>query len=409
MNDKPAIASSLPQERIASIDLLRGFAVLGILIMNIQSFSMIGAAYMNPSAYGDFTGINKWIWIISHVFASEKFMSVFSMLFGAGVILFTERALEKGRRAGPLHYRRNFWLLVFGLVHGYLIWYGDILVNYSVCAFFVFLFRKMKPKKLVIYSAIFFIVPLILYSLTAWSMPFWPEAQYNESIKSWLPTAELIAKEIDHMQGTWGEQMEHRAPMVFFMQTFLFLYMTFWRVTAMMLLGMALYKLGVLSAQKSKAFYIRLTVIGLVVGYSISSFGVFKNIEANWSYDFSMFIGSQFNYVGSVASALGYIGLLMLISKSVNFNKLKTALSSVGKMAFTNYILMSLICTFVFYGHGLGYFGQVDRVGQVLIVLVTWAFLLIISPLWLKSFYYGPLEWLWRMMTYWKYHPMKKE
>ena len=158
-SNKTQIYSTFPTERIISIDVLRGVAVLGILIMNIQSFSMIGAAYINPTAYGDLTGLNKWVWIFSHMFDDDKVMSIFSMLFGAGVIIFTSRALDKSRRAGPLHYRRIFWLFVFGMIHAYLIWYGDILVAYSLCGALVFVFRKLKPKTLILISIAFFYCP----------------------------------------------------------------------------------------------------------------------------------------------------------------------------------------------------------------------------------------------------------
>jgi uncharacterized protein len=124
-------------ERFGSLDLLRGIAVLGILIMNIQSYSMISAAYINPTAYGDFTGLNKWIWILSHLFADQKFMTIFSILFGTGVILFTDRLTSKGDSSLGLHYRRTFWLLIIGMIHAYLFWYGDILVPYAVCALFI--------------------------------------------------------------------------------------------------------------------------------------------------------------------------------------------------------------------------------------------------------------------------------
>ena len=130
-------------DRIVSLDVLRGFAVLGILIMNIQSYSMIGAAYLNPNAFGDLTGLNKWVWILSHIFADSKFITIFSILFGAGIVLFTNKAAEKGRSAAGLHYRRTFWLFVIGLMHAYLLWYGDILVIYALCALFVFLFRRL--------------------------------------------------------------------------------------------------------------------------------------------------------------------------------------------------------------------------------------------------------------------------
>lgn len=401
-SDKPFISSTLPSERIVSLDVLRGFAVLGILIMNIQSMSMISAAYINPTAYGDLTGINKWVWILSHLFAAEKFMSIFSMLFGAGIVLFTERAIAKGRRAGPLHYRRNFWLLLFGLVHAYLIWYGDILVAYSLCGFLVFVFRNKKPRTLVIVGSIFFIVPMLIYGFFAMTIQYWPEEAYNQNRMGWLPPEDQFVQEINAMRGNWLEQMDQRVFMAIFMQTFLFFMQVFWRVTALMLLGMAFYKWGILSAKRSRAFYVRMVLISLPLGYIITGIGVQQNFAKEWFMDFSMFLGFQFNYVGSVATAFGYIGLVMLLVKSSSLQRLKNTMSAVGKMAFTNYILMSVIGTLIFYGHGFGYFGKVERLGQILIVPAVWIGIILFSVLWQKKFQYGPLEWLWRTLTYWR-------
>jgi len=403
-SSQPKVTSTLPGERIVSIDVLRGFAVLGILIMNIQTFSMVGSAYINPTAYGDLSGLNKWVWIFSHLFASAKFMSIFSMLFGAGIVIFTERALAKSRRPGPLHYRRNFWLLLFGLIHAYLIWYGDILVAYSLCGFLVFVFRKLKPRTLVIIGGSFFFIPFALYLFFGMTIQYWPEESYNDNMQSWLPNTETVNAQILTMQGSWIEQLGFRVESAIFLQTFLFIIQVFWRVTGLMLLGMALYKWSILSAEKSRSFYLRLMVIGFTIGYLIVGVGVYKNFKANWFMDYSMFYGSQFNYMGSVAVALGYIGMMMLISKSQGFKRFKDVLSSVGKMAFTNYILMSVICSFIFYGHGFGLFGSVDRTGQILIVFAVWVIILIISPLWLKKYRYGPLEGLWRTLTYWQKH-----
>ena len=397
----PLLDSTAPSERIISIDVLRGFAVLGILIMNIQSFSMINAAYINPTAYGDLTGINKWVWILSHLLASEKFMSIFSMLFGAGIIIFSSRAVEKGRKAGPLHYRRNMWLLLFGLAHAYLIWYGDILTQYALCSFLAYLFRKLKPVKLVIIASVFFFVPFVLYLFMGYTIQYWPPEAYNQNMQSWMPAMESIRNELASMRGSWLEQMEQRIPGAIFMQTFFFAIYSFWRVMAMMLLGMALYKWGVLSAKRSKAFYTRMILIGLLVGWSIVSIGIWKNFEAGWKMDYSMFTGSQFNYIGSLAVALGYIGLIMLICKSNILEAVKRVLSAVGKMAFTNYILMSILATLIFYGHGFGLYGHVERGGQALFVIGIWIIILIISPVWLNYYRYGPLEWLWRTLTYW--------
>ena len=407
-NNLEVVNPTLPSNRILSIDVLRGIAVLGILIMNIQSFSMIGAAYINPIAFGDLTGINKWVWLLSELLASGKFMSIFSILFGAGIILFTTHVVEKGRRAGPLHYRRNFWLLIFGVIHAYLIWYGDILVAYSICAFLAFLFRKMKPGKLIIFGSLFFIIPCLLYGWMGSTIEYWPEEAYDQNMQSWMPAVEKVQQEISAMQGNWLEQMDFRVPGAIFMQTFLFFIQVFWRIMGMMLFGMALYKWGVLSATRSNKFYLRLILLSLIPGLLIVGYGIQANFAASWEMSFSMFTGSLFNYIGSVGVSLGYIGIVMLICKSVKWARFKHVFSAVGKMAFSNYILTSIICSFIFYGHGFALFGEVDRWIQILIVPGIWIILILFSLFWLRNYYYGPLEWLWRVLTYWHAQPLKR-
>jgi uncharacterized protein len=330
------------------------------------------------------------------------------MLFGAGVLLFTSKAIEKGRRSGPLHDRRMFWLLVFGMMHGYLVWYGDILVAYALCGMLAFVFRKAKISTLLVVGAVFFVVPVLLSLFGYATMDMWPQESIDENLKSWKPALADIAKEIELRSGSWTTQMEYRVPMTIFMETFVFFWFVFWRVLAMMLLGMALFKSGVLSAAKSNAYYIRMTLIGLVCGLALSSMGVYQNFEAEWEMGYSRFVGSQFNYFGSIFTALGYIGIVMLIAKSHVLQGFKKVMSAVGKMAFTNYILMSMIGMFIFYGNGLALFSQVERSEQMLFIAGVWIVMMIISPLWLKHFRFGPLEWLWRVLTYMKMQPFKK-
>lgn len=395
-------------KRIVSLDILRGVAVLGILVMNIQSFSMPSAAYINPTAYGDLTGLNKWVWILSHLLASQKFMSIFSMLFGAGVLIFTENAMAKGRNCAALHYRRMAWLMVFGLLHGYLLWYGDILFTYSLCGMLLFVFRKLPARKLIWMGLGFFVVPIVLDFLFAFSMPYWPEEAVTSTMQSWKMNEDALFHYLAAYRGSWMDQMELRVPGYLFMQTGLFFMQTFWRVMSMMLLGMALFKLKVLSAELSRQAYLRQSLVGLLLGFFLSGTGVVLNFRMEWSMEFSMFLGKHFNYVGSVGTALGYVGLVMLIAKSSYFQGFKSAFSAVGRMAFSNYILMTLICTFLFYGHGLGLFGSVERKFQALVLVGIWILIMLISPLWLKYFRYGPLEGLWRSLTYGKWQPLKK-
>jgi len=403
----PSLTPISPSERIMSLDILRGFAVLGILIMNIQNYSMIEAAYLNPMAYGDLTGVNKWAWILSHIFGDQKFMTIFSILFGGGIVLFTNRAETKDRSAAGLHYRRTLWLFVIGMLHAYLLWHGDILVSYSLCALFVFLFRKSTPKKLLIIGMIFISVSSILYLLFGWSMQLWPAEAIEGNMAGWMPGVEIIEKELAAMRGGWLEQMSYRIISSLKFQTFIFLIWTGWRAGGLMLVGMALFKWGVLTAQRSNRFYLIMMIVGFAIGIPVVSFGVTQNFAAGWTMEFSMFFGWQYNYWGSLFVSLGYICLVMLFCRAVLFQKITRPFAAVGRMAFSNYLLQTLICTTIFYGHGLGLFGKVQRWQQVLVMIGIWMAQLIISPIWLRHFRFGPMEWQWRSLTYWKVQPFR--
>ncbi len=394
-------------ERIGALDTLRGFALLGILVMNIMSFSMIFSAYFNPTNWGDLTGANYWVWFGSHVLFDQKFMTLFSMLFGAGVVLFTERAEAKGESPRRLHYRRMLWLILFGLLHGFLLWYGDILYVYGMCGLLVYLFRRCEPRTLIVLGILLIAAASGLQWFMGWSMQFWPAAEVANVQQMWRPDAAKVAEEMTAYRGGWLEQMAHRVP--FFAEfSFIFFWMFFWRPAGVMLLGMALYKLGALSAQKSNGFYAALVGAGALVGVPLIVYGVRLNEAAGWNLEWSMFHGAQLNYWASVLVSLGYVGLVMLVCKSGALGWLTARLAAVGQMAFTNYLLHTILCTTIFYGHGLGYFGSVERTGQILIVFGVWAFQLIVSPIWLRYYRFGPFEWLWRSLTYGSPQPFRR-
>jgi uncharacterized protein len=407
MNEVNGLRSPVDaQQRLVSLDILRGVAVLGILIMNIQSYAMISAAYINPTAFGDFTGWNKWVWILSHLFADQKFMTIFSLLFGAGVLLFTERLESKGHSPLGIHYRRIFWLFVIGIMHAYLLWYGDILVPYAVCALVVVLLRKLSPKYLVSLGLLMILIPSLLYLMFGLSWAFIPPEGQQGIEVNWLPSAEIINKELMNYRGGWFEQMSLRIKEAVSFQTFIFLIYTGWRTAGMMLIGMALYKWDVLSAKKSNSFYLINSFIGFLIGLPIIILGISENFALNWRVNYSMFLGWQFNYWGSIFLAWAYISVIMLMYRLVQNSRLIKALAAVGRMALTNYLMQTLICTFIFYGHGLGLYGSVERTGQILLVLFIWILQLFVSPIWLNRFRFGPVEWLWRSLTYWKRQPM---
>ena len=394
--------------RINQLDILRGFALMGILIMNIQSFSMPLAAYLNPTVWGDLKGINYFVWFTSHILADAKFMGLFSILFGAGICLFAERAEQRNGRSGLLHYKRNFWLLVFGLIHAHFIWFGDILVSYALCGFWVYWFRH-KSVKFLITSSILFLSILFFYTLLvnfAINNQFIPQESIEEILYFWRPDHAQLAAEISAYTGGFLEQTLRRSSDAFFLETQGFFGGTLWRVGGMMLLGMALYKNGVLTGKRTNTFYFWLILVGLSIGISLSSYGIIQNFLHGFDVNYSMFLGSQFNYWGSIFTTLAYIGMINLVINNGLLKSLQKRLAAVGQMAFSNYIAHSLICTFIFYGHGLGLFSQVERSSQIIIVFVIWGLQLWYSPLWLNKYRFGPLEWMWRSLTYWQKQSM---
>ena len=383
--------------RIHSIDLLRGFAILGILIMNITNFSQVNIAYMNPTIGAGLEGYNQYFHAFNYIFADTRFMSIFSILFGAGVVLFTRNAETKVKRAGVLHFKRMFWLLLFGFVHAYFIWSGDILVAYAICGCFIFFLRKKSIRTLLVMSTLLFIIPLTFNLMTYYGMT---SDELESTFAFFHPNPEQIATEIKTMQGSFNEQMTIRLKNAIEFQTFVFLIETFWRTTAMMLLGMILFRKGVLSADKSIKYYKKMVLVGFVPGLILSIIGLNQSYDFEWSGTYVMNIGANYKLISGFFMAIGYIGLVMWFFKKGIFKNLQRRLQATGRMAFTNYIGMSLICTLIFNGHGLGFFGTFDRLQQFLVVISVWVLILILSPLVLKKYKFGPLEWMWRKLTY---------
>lgn len=386
------------KERIVSLDVLRGFALLGILLMNIQAFAMPAAAYINPYAYGDMEGGNLVVWLMSHVLADQKFMALFSMLFGAGVLVFCSGLENKGIKPAYTHYRRTFWLLVFGLIHGYLFWYADILVTYALCALILFFFRRLSAPILLCLALLFFLTGSLLYFDTGLSLLHAPQTAVMGVMHSWQPDQSVLQNELAAYTGSWLQAFQFRIEETFFMQTYVFSHSLGWRAMAMMLLGMALYKCNFFTLTHATQYYLRFAMWTLPLGLVLVWAGLVWNFHYDFTLQYSMFLGSQFNYWGSLFIALAYANLVMLWVKCQWQMSLQTRLAAVGRMAFSNYILHTLICTTLFYQ--LAWFGAVSRLEQGAIVLVIWVLQMWLSPLWLKYFRFGPLEWLWRSLTY---------
>jgi uncharacterized protein len=319
-----------------------------------------------------------------------------------------QRAEEAGRKFIWLHFRRMILLIIFGLLHAYLLWMGDILFLYGICGILIVALRKRKPATLIIVGILLMSVHTLINLGGGFSMQYWP-AEELESFRNelWKPTPEYYQPQIEAYQGGWLKQMEARIPDVIMMHTQGFTTWGLWRASGAMLIGMALFKLGILSGKRKTRFYVVLCCLGLFIGIPIVLYGIYNFYQQNW--DVSVFfLGMQYNYWGSLLVSLGWIGLVMLVFQKNWLTGLQKRFAAVGRLAFTNYLMQTFICTTIFYGHGLGLFGEVSRVGQLFVVLSVWIFQLIVSPIWLKYYRIGPFEWLWRTLSYMKVLPMKR-
>jgi uncharacterized protein len=443
LDSEPAVAEAppkaepvAPNQRVASVDVLRGFALLGILAMNIVGFGWPGAAYSDPTRGGGFTGLNKAIWIFNHLFFEAKMMTTFSMLFGAGLVLMGERADARGASLRGVYYRRVLWLIVIGLIHAYFIWDGDILVLYGECGLLLYLFRRKTPKTLIILgiSCLLLLVPVFLAivggmdymrattaRVEAKEKAGETPSRFERRIREWWAAIQPHIKPDEakrqenfqksiatHRGGYWGI-VKDRAKELWVEHTIGFLLGGFWMAGGRMFLGMGLMKLGVFSAERSRRFYAWMVLLGYGIGLPLVAFDAYQLIRHQFGLSYFFRGGIFYNYFGSVIVALGHVGALMLIYQAGVLRWLTSRLAAVGRMALSNYLAHSIVCTTIFYGYGLGLFAKVDRTGLLGIVLVIWAATLLISPIWLKYFRFGPAEWLWRSLTYWRLQPMRRE
>ncbi len=403
-----ALLPTSSNQRFRALDLIRGVAVLGILIMNIYGFSNIFAYYMNPYALGEPSSSDVWVWSMTHIFADQKFYTLFSMLFGAGIMLMAERAKAQGITAAKYHYRRIFWLLIFGLIHAWFIWLGDILFMYAVMGLWVYLFTDTTPKTKLITG----IVLIALYSLYMATVSIFinhiPAEDIELMFNMFYPDQATIQEETLPYLTSYAAQLEHRID--FFKENVLTMGLGFgiFRIGGSMLVGMALYQYGVLTAARSTKFYWSLLLICFTVGFLITAYDMTTLFANDFAFEILLLSFMTTTNVAALFIALGYVALLALWCKSDSRGRIKKSFEAVGRMAFTNYIAQSLICTSIFYSFGFGLFTELSRLQLMGIVAIVFLLQLIWSPWWLKRYHYGPLEWLWRSLTYAKIQAFRK-
>lgn len=440
----PQQAHPLPisdKQRIVSLDIIRGGAVLGILLMNILMFGMFTEDSSRWEALMlKASGPNFWTNEIITVLFEGKMRALFCMLFGAGLMLFIQQKKQKdGKSPWRLFYFRMFWLVLFGLMHAHLLlWKGDILYFYGIFGMIVFLFRNMKPGYKALGVPIVMVIGVILGQLfyadirgkyldqleakSAREAGLTLSDEQNQALETWeelrkehIPNKEESQVKIIAMQGSYGEVASVVRPDSFKFQT-KYLPFLLGDNVALMLLGMALLQWGFFAGSWTRKRYLITMLVGFGIGLPLSIFSQwyqvnylptmelnFKHMETH-AFDW----GGPIYQVQRIFQSLAHAAMLMLIIKSGIASWLMKSLRAVGQMAFTNYILQTVIATLIFFGYGLGYYDKLELYQLYFVVLGIWIFEMILSPIWLKYFRFGPLEWLWRSLSYWKRMPFRR-
>jgi uncharacterized protein len=427
--EAPAFEPVAGGERISSVDVLRGFAVLGILLINITDFGFPWNGNRDLASAAGSADPNLAVWVIVSVLFEGKMRATFSMLFGAGIVLFTTRA--EARQGGPgsaaLFYRRLLWLLAFGFLHATFAWDGDILYEYAVGGALLYPWRHLPPRTLLLAGLLLLLTGAVIgipskleteekrvaaaeanaaqaagATLTARQRD--AQEEWASEMRGLKPNDTQIAKQVaDHQAGYWFNflrRLPHAGAGGAFSST--------WDTAGMMLLGMGLLKLGVFSAARGRRFYLALMLLGYTGGLLINGYTAYRTIESKFE-PINMWWNVATYDAGRLTMTLGHVGLILLVFQAGRLRWLTSRLAAVGQMALSNYLMQSLICTTLFYGHGFGLYGKLERYQLYFVVLGVWTFQLLLSPLWLRYYRFGPMEWLWRSLTYRTLQPLRMQ
>ena len=418
-------APAAPRERIEAIDSIRGFALLGILLLNILAFGLPFRAYFDPTVDGALSGVDFGVYFTMELFFEGAMRALFSMLFGAGVAM-----LAQGGKGAAIHYRRQLLLLGFGLIDAFvLLWTGDILVAYALAGMVLYGARNWRPAGLFAAAGCAFAYLAICYASFFVLLNFVPDqaelaqarldagktvsAEEQGMVDGWRdlevninPPDTMLRREEVKFEGSYPEAFAANAGELGEMYTFALPLIILWDAIACMLLGMALYKIGFLTGRRSQRCYVATAILGLGIGLAVNGFELAMKIDSGFAPQW-VSGGSVFtNDIGRVGMALGFVSLAMVAYARGYLAALRRALAAVGRMALSNYILQSVFGLVIFHDIGFGLWNELDRHQLYYIVLGQWAVMIAFSVWWLGRFQFGPLEWLWRTLTYGRRQPM---
>lgn len=411
------VAPSAENSRIGSLDFIRGIAVMGILAANIVAFGQPFSAYMYPTAFTvPHSEFEDWLWLAQFVLIDSKMRGLFSLLFGAGMLLFLDKAWAKGQTRW-LQARRLFWLGIFGLIHFFFIWRGDILFAYALVGLVAMAFARMSARKLtvialVLYAlgAVFFFAamatPQLIHETELGQRPGMESAYADVQrgmdeeladgrLETRIITEQPYAQFVRHNFAEHGSQVMI-TPLLFLLETL-----------PLMLLGMALYRWGLFEGRTDRARTLKWGWTGVIAGSLVTlAIGLWAKAGGLTYYGtIAAFLG--WSFLPRLAVILGLAALLSLLGMSAR-GALSERIGAAGRAAFSNYLGTSILMLFVFHGWAGGLFGRLGRIELYLVVLATWALMLLWSKPWLERFRFGPLEWLWRCLTYWRLFPLRR-
>jgi uncharacterized protein len=373
--------------RIVSIDRMRGFSLLGIFLVNMISFHS-PYFYIDPETWWDGT-LNLVTYRLIDIFVQASFYPLFAMLFGYGLVILRERVLSREVRFYPLALRRLSILLFIGLIHAFLVWEGDILITYAVCGIVFLLFIGWSARRLLLAGLTLYIIPnLLLLLMLGAAVLVDGEGEFSMFDKE-AAEQSLMA----YQSGSFVEVTKQRASEWYENNNlvgFIFYVIT---ILPLFLIGAAAAKLKLFERieknRKKIRFYTAAFVsIGLLI--KLLPYITTKNLMTDYAQDI----------IGGAMLAAGYALIIALISENQKFDRILAPLEAAGRLSISNYLFQSIISTLIFYSYGLGFYGKISIFSGTVLALAIYALQLAVSSWWVKRYYYGPVEWLWRSGTY---------
>lgn len=407
-----AAGQAATDERLLSLDVLRGVAVGGILLANLPAFALPAAAYFSPLAWGGTSSADLAAWTVNFILVEGKLRALFSLVFGASLLLVLDRARLAGQQPERVHLARMAALFALGMAHLYLVWWGDILSHYALVGTIALLFSSGSARSLLRWSLMAAAAAMLLHGLTFLALLDAASRDTPQAVATWnafattfgVPPRGRLLAEIAALGGSWSDGLRWRlahAPGPLALLRF-----TGLETLAAMLLGMAGLRSGFLTGEWGAARYRRLAAITLAV--ALPAYALLAAMVIAWHFDQrAVYLAAMLTPQPlRLIAAAGYAALIL--SLVCPGGMLTMRLAAAGRLALSNYLATSLIASAIFYGWGLGWFARLGRAEFYLLAPPLWLAMLLWSKPWLGRFRLGPFEWLWRSIARLAPQPLRR-